>query len=168
MRVFIEWHNFYHQSSELRRLIMSPPANQTHRNISHATATATATAGKLSFSQFYQAVFLPEHANAVNVGLHVFGTLAGLAYLGWIAYSTAVLGALDWKIALPLLLLFPVIHAVPGLIGHRLLERNASVGDVRVTRKDYSPLWFIVANHIMTFELMLGRLGPSLNRVRSR
>jgi hypothetical protein len=166
MRVFIGWHNFYHQPSELRRLIMSPPANQTHGNISHATVTANA--GKLSFSQFYEAVFLPEHENAVNIGLHVFGTLAGLAYIGWIAYSTAVLGALDWKIALPLLLLFPVVHAVPGLVGHRLLERNEAVGDVRITRKDYSPLWFIVANHIMTFELTLGRLDRSRTHVRLR
>ena len=52
-------------------------------------------------------------------------------------------------------LAFPVVHALPGLIGHRLFERNAAVGDIRVTRKDHPPLWFIAGNHLMTVELLL-------------
>jgi hypothetical protein len=47
-----------------------------------------------------------------------------------------------------------VVHAVPGLLGHRLFERNAAVGDLRVTRQDHSPLWFIAANHRMSWELL--------------
>jgi hypothetical protein len=39
-----------------------------------------------------------------------------------------------------LLLPFPVVHALPGLVGHLLFERNLAVGDLRVTRRDPSPL----------------------------
>ncbi len=96
------------------------------------------------FSNFYHQVFLVEHQDPLNVALHVFGTVLGGVYLvavlwfGW-----------PW-----LALLYPVVHAGPGLIGHRLFERNSTVGDLRVTRKDYSPLWFIAGNHVMTFELL--------------
>jgi hypothetical protein len=97
----------------------------------------------IDFDNFYERVFLPEHKHPLNIALHVFGTLAGLAWL----VATPLMGA-------PLLaLLFPVVHALPGLIGHRMVERNAAVGDVRVTRKDHSPLRFIAANHRMTWEL---------------
>ena len=34
--------------------------------------------------------------------------------------------------------------------GNRLFERNAVVGDVRVLRRDFSTLWFIAGNHVMT------------------
>jgi hypothetical protein len=101
-------------------------------------------AGKVTFKRFYAEHFLTEHTHPLNVALHVFGTLAGLAFVAW------VLAALQlWW-----LLLFPVVHALPGLIGHRLVERNAAVGDVRVTRTDFSPLWFIAANHLMTWRLI--------------
>ncbi|KNZ34355.1 MAG: hypothetical protein AD742_03015 [Methylibium sp. NZG] len=71
------------------------------------------------------------------------GTVAGLVWL-----PLALWSPLPW-----LALLFPVVHAAPGLVGHRLFERDAKVGDVRVLRKDFSPLWFIAANHRLTFEL---------------
>jgi hypothetical protein len=45
-----------------------------------------------------------------------------------------------------------VVHAVPGLIGHRWLERNVAVGDARWRRTDFPGWWFIVANHRMTAE----------------
>jgi hypothetical protein len=45
----------------------------------------------------------------------------------------------------------------PGLIGHRLFERNAAVGDVRVTRTEFPPWWFIAANHWLTFDVLLRR-----------
>ena len=51
--------------------------------------------------------------------------------------------------------LYPKVHAVLELIGHRLFERNALVGDVRVLHKDFSPLWFKAANHVLTFEVAL-------------
>jgi hypothetical protein len=99
---------------------------------------------RLPFSDFYRTVFLPEHQHPLNVALHVVGTVAGTVWLPWV-----------WMQGLPwLALLYPVVHAVPGLVGHRLLERNAAVGDVRVTRKDYPAWWFIVGNHRMTWELM--------------
>jgi hypothetical protein len=99
---------------------------------------------RADFASFYADVFLPEHQHPLNVGLHVLGTVAALAFV--VAVSLA--GPL-W-----LLLLFPVVHAAPGLIGHRLVERNEVVGDLRVTRNDYSPLWFIAGNHRMTWDLV--------------
>ena len=53
-----------------------------------------------------------------------------------------------------LALLYAVVHVAPGLLGHRYFERNTEIGDLRVTRKDYSPLWFIAGNHRMTWELV--------------
>jgi hypothetical protein len=96
------------------------------------------------FGRFYTQVFLPEHQHPANVALHVLGTALGLVWL-----VAVVLAGWPW-----LVLLFPVVHAVPGLLGHRFFERNAAVGDVRVTRTDYSPLWFIVANHCMSWQLL--------------
>ncbi len=110
--------------------------------------TAAPPLRQTSFSGFYQQVFLPEHQHAGNVALHLLGTVAGLAFVAAVLVNVRV-----WW-ALPLLLLFPLIHALPGLLGHRLWERNAAVGDVRVNRKDYSPLWFIAGNHRMGWDLM--------------
>ena len=98
----------------------------------------------LNFSAFYTQVFLPEHQHPLTVALHVAGTLLGLAWL-----IAAPLAGWPW-----LVLLFPVVHALPGLMAHRLVERNAAVGDVRITRQDFSPLWFIAANHRITWELL--------------
>jgi hypothetical protein len=94
-------------------------------------------------------VFLAEHQQPINMALHMAGTLAGLAFLVWALWLPS-----PWPW---LALLFPVVHAVPGLIGHRLFERNAAVGDVRVTRTDYPPHWFIAANHWLTVDRLLGR-----------
>ncbi len=93
---------------------------------------------------FYLHVFLPEHRSPGNVALHVLGTVLGLAYVG-----AALLWGGAW-----FTLAFPVVHAVPGLVGHRLFERSATVGDVRITRKDHSLWWFILANHRMSWELL--------------
>ena len=100
---------------------------------------------KVRFFDFYHGVFLGEHRNPKNVALHVFGTLFSLVYLVIVLASDY-----PW-----LALLYPVAHAAPGLLGHRLFERDGSVGDLRVNRKDYSPLWFIAANHVMTAELLV-------------
>jgi hypothetical protein len=105
------------------------------------------TGNNATYSDFYKNTFLPEHIHRVTIATHVFGTLLGIF---WLVACTA-LGHYFW------LLLFPIVHAVPGLIGHRIAERNAEVGDVRVTRKDFPLWWFIRANHQMTWNLMLKR-----------
>jgi hypothetical protein len=99
---------------------------------------------RAGFRAFYYEHFLAEHRHPANVALHVFGTIASAAFL-----PAALASTLPW-----LALLYPVVHAAPGLIGHRLFERNAAVGDVRVLRTDFSPLWFIAGNHVMTFDLL--------------
>jgi hypothetical protein len=104
----------------------------------------TSNASLVNFMNFYRNVFLNEHRHWGTIILHVLGTWAGLAWIVLCVYNSHY-----W-----LLLLFPVIHAVPGLIGHRLFERNEDVGDLRVTRQDFSPLWFIVANHLMSIEII--------------
>jgi hypothetical protein len=104
----------------------------------------------LHFRAFYEGPYRAEHAHPGNVRLHVLGTVAGLLFV-----PMALLSPWPW-----LVLLFPLVHAVPGLVGHRLFERSAQVGDLRVMRKDFSPLWFIAANHLLT----LDRLRAALRR----
>ena len=101
----------------------------------------------MNFNDFYQRVFLPEHTHPINVALHMMGTFAGLAHL----IAVLTLPVLWW----PALLLFPVVHAAPGLIGHRWLERNVAVGDARWRRTDFPIWWFFLANHRMTAERLL-------------
>jgi hypothetical protein len=101
-----------------------------------------------TFSAFYQDHYLAEHQAKANVAMHAIGTIAGLTLI------IAVLFALIspwWTLA------FPIVHAAPGLIGHRLFERSDAVGDVRITRTDFPPHWFIAANHIFLWRLMTGR-----------
>jgi hypothetical protein len=104
------------------------------------------------FEDFYQQVFIPEHQHKLTIVTHILGTFAGLVWL--------VLCILLGGYWLVLALLFPVVHAVPGLIGHRLVERNEGVGDLRVSRKDFPLWWFIRANHLMTIQILVkGRLA---------
>lgn len=105
---------------------------------------AVETAPTVTFGQFYREHYLPEHRHPANVALHLAGTLAGMACVAWVIAAAP----LYW------LALSPIVHALPGLIGHRLFERNAAVGDVRVLRRDFSPLWFIAANHLLLFRLI--------------
>lgn len=100
---------------------------------------------KIGFWNFYKDHFQSEHTHPINRGLHVFGTMLGITFL-----PLALLSSKPWAI-----IFFPVVHALPGLVGHRLFERNAQVGDVRVLRKDFSPLWFIAGNHVLTYEFVL-------------
>jgi hypothetical protein len=72
----------------------------------------------------------------------MIGTFGGLALL--IASVTII--PLWWALA------FPIVHAVPGLIGHRLFERNAELGDVRVFNGAYPGHWFMGANHLRAGE----------------
>jgi hypothetical protein len=100
------------------------------------------------FKIFYQDHYLAEHKVPANIALHLFGTIAAIGLL-----AAAALGAISpwWAFA------FPIVHAAPGLIGHRLFERNDAVGDVRVTRTDFPPHWFIAANHIFLVRMLTGR-----------
>jgi hypothetical protein len=115
---------------------------------------AAADSTRIGFKRFYSEVFLPEHQHSINRGLHVLGTLLGLAYLP----AVWLLLPLPWAARLAALLLFPLVHAAPGLIGHRLFERNAAVGDARWRRRDFSPLWFIAANHVLTAQWFMSLL----------
>jgi len=118
--------------------------------MSQSTQFQPDDASKPSFESFYRQVFLQEHMHPVNVALHIGGTIAGLTFL------TAVLAMpMAWY---PGLLLFPVVHAAPGLLGHRLFERNVVIGDARWTRKDYPMWWFIAANHRLALEKLLRKL----------
>ncbi len=104
----------------------------------------------LTFRQFYAQVFLAEHTRPMNIALHLAGTALSTAVL-----VTVGLGGSPW-----LLLAWPIAHAVPGLIGHRLFERDAAVGDVRLDRKDFPLWWFMVGNHVMTLAVLTGRYQP--------
>jgi hypothetical protein len=100
-----------------------------------------------TFADFYKLHYLADHQHPANVALHIAGTLAGLA---WIAAAITII-PFWWA------LLFPIVHAVPGLIGHRLFDRDTEVGDVRLLRKDFPLYWFIVANHILTARVLTGQ-----------
>jgi hypothetical protein len=98
-----------------------------------------------NFIEFYRGAYADDHATWPNRALHLFGTFSGLTLI--IASFTVI--PLHWALA------FPVVHAVPGLIGHRLFERNAALGDVRVFSGAYPSWWFMVANHLRAVELLL-------------
>jgi hypothetical protein len=103
----------------------------------------------LTFWQFYRGAYQDDHKAWQNKALHIFGTLSGLALL--VASVTII--PIYWALA------FPVVHAVPGLIGHRLFDRNLELGDVRFIRGHYPNLWFMAANHLMTAEAILALIG---------
>ena len=102
---------------------------------------------KITFATFCRDVFPAEHRHPANLALHVLGVLAGLALI------VAACTIWPWWTVLG----FPIVHVAPGLIGHRLFERNEEVGDVRLTRNDHPLYWFLIANHIMAFKLLTGR-----------
>jgi hypothetical protein len=95
---------------------------------------------------FYRNTFIPEHQHPANILLHVFGVAASAALIVFAVYS----GEWAWG------LLYPVVHAAPGLIGHRLFERNAEVGDIRLDRTDHPLWWFIIGNHLMFLDVLFG------------
>jgi hypothetical protein len=99
-------------------------------------------ATKMTYADFYTQTFLPEHSAKVTIATHMLGTLLGIAWL----FACLVSANYFW------IFMFPIVHAVPGLIGHRLAERNTEVGDIRITRKDFPLWWFIRANHRLTWE----------------
>jgi hypothetical protein len=99
---------------------------------------------RISFKAFYQTVYRSDHQHPVNLALHIIGVFAGL---GVIAASLTV-----WP--LWTMLAFPVAHVAPGLIGHRLFDRDEQLGDVRLTRTDFPLWWFLIANHLMAVRVL--------------
>jgi hypothetical protein len=100
------------------------------------------------FRLFYVDHFKAEHRHPANVALHLLGVLLSAALV-----VAAIASGQLW-----LALAYPVVHAAPGLLGHRLVERSALVGDVRITRDDFPLWWFIIANHLLFAEVVSGRL----------
>lgn len=103
-----------------------------------------------NFLEFYRGEYAGEHGAAANIALHMTGTLAGLVLLG----ASATVISPWWALA------FPLVHAGPGLIGHRLFDRNIERGDLRVFSGSTPNWWFMVANHLMTFAVLTGRYPP--------
>jgi hypothetical protein len=97
-----------------------------------------------SFIEFYREAYWGEHKVPINIAIHMAGTIAGILLL---VASLTVISAW-WALAIP------VVHVVPGLIGHRLFERAEAIGDARVFRTDVPGWWFIVANHMMTVRML--------------
>lgn len=106
------------------------------------------------FNFFYNAVFLQEHQHSLTIATHIVGTILGLAWLP-LCIGLSFIYGLPW---LFLVILLPVVHAAPGLIGHRIAERNTKIGDLRINRSDYPLWWFIRANHRMTLEILSKQL----------
>ncbi len=98
----------------------------------------------MTFEEFYATAYREDHSHPVNLALHVVGVCAGL---GVIAASFTVW---PWWTVLG----FPVAHVLPGLVGHRLFERNEDVGDARLTRTDFPIWWFLIANHLMAARVL--------------
>jgi hypothetical protein len=97
-----------------------------------------------SFMEFYRNAYWDEHKVPINIALHVVGTIAGVVLI--IASLTVI--SPWWALA------FPIVSIGPGLLGHRLFERAEAIGDARIFRTDVPGWWFIVANHIMTAQLL--------------
>jgi hypothetical protein len=100
-----------------------------------------------SFKDFYETVYRSDHQHPVNLSLHIVGVFAGL---GLIAASLTV-----WPFWA--LLGFPIAHVAPGLLGHRLFDRDEALGDVRLTRTDFPLWWFLIANHLMAARVLTFR-----------
>jgi hypothetical protein len=96
------------------------------------------------FLHFYREAYWEEHQVPINIAIHMAGTIAGMLLL--IASVTII--SPWWALA------FPIVHVLPGLIGHRLFERADAIGDARIFRTDVPGWWFIVANHMMTAQMI--------------
>jgi hypothetical protein len=102
---------------------------------------------RTSFKNFYATTYRTDHQHPINLALHIFGVFAGLSL---IAASLTI-----WP--LWTMLGFPVAHVAPGLLGHRLFDRDDAVGDIRLTRTDFPLWWFLVANHLMALRVLTFR-----------
>lgn len=102
---------------------------------------------QVSFKEFYNTAYREDHQHPAKLALHIVGVIAGL---GLIVASVTIL---PWWSVLG----FPIAHVAPGLVGHRLFDRDQTVGDMRLTRKDFPLWWFIVANHLMAARILTFR-----------
>ncbi len=100
----------------------------------------TLLAERENFMQFYCGAYRNDHSAWPNRALHITGTIGGLAL---VAASLTVI-PVWWVMA------FPIVHVVPGLIGHRLFDRNVQLGDLRIFQRNYPAHWYMAANHIVT------------------
>lgn len=105
---------------------------------------ASPTNKRISFRTFYETTYRSDHCHPANLALHILGVFAEL---GVIAASLTV-----WP--LWTILTFPVAHVAPGLLGHRLFDRDEDLGDVRLTRTDFPLWWFLIANHLMAVRVL--------------
>jgi hypothetical protein len=96
------------------------------------------------FMDFYREAYWEEHNVPMNLALHMLGTIAGVVLL--IASATII--SPWWALA------FPIVHIVPGLIGHLLFERAEAIGYARIFRTDVPGWWFVAANHMMTAQMI--------------
>jgi hypothetical protein len=101
-------------------------------------------ATRIPFRDFYADHYLADHKHPANIALHAVGTIGSAAFM-----AGALFSPMPW-----LALLYPVVHAAPGLIGHRLFDRNAELGDLRFVGGKFPNLWFIAANHVLTASLL--------------
>jgi hypothetical protein len=104
------------------------------------------------FWDFYHGAYANDHSCWPNRALHHAGVVSGLALL--VASVTII--PIWWALA------FPLLHALPGLIGHWLFERNAQIGDLRVFDGTYPGIWFMTANHIALAQAVRNVLMPSV------
>jgi hypothetical protein len=99
---------------------------------------------RIDFKTFYETAYRSDHQHPANLALHIVGVIAGLALL--------VASVTVWPLWSALA--FPVVHVAPGLLGHRLFDRDEALGDVRLTRTDFPLWWFLIANHLMAFRVL--------------
>jgi len=102
---------------------------------------------RMSFNEFYATAYRADHQHPINLALHIIGVFAGLGAVG----ASLTVWPL-WTI-----IGFPIAHVIPGLIGHRLFERDDALGDIRLTRTDFPLWWFLIANHLMAFRVLTFR-----------
>lgn len=153
-------------TSRPTNVFASPAASSTSPTSTSPTST-TSSSTPIPFWEFYETHFLREHRHPANVALHVLGTLASVAYIPlagrWLlerctpAGLSATVGARGlpwWAAAAGLVALYPLVHAGPGLLGHYLFEPNAAVGNLRVLRKDFPGLYFLLGNHVMALNIL--------------
>jgi hypothetical protein len=102
---------------------------------------------RISFNDFYATAYREDHQHPTNLALHIIGVLAGLALIA------ASITIWPWWTALG----FPIAHVAPGLLGHRLFDRDQALGDIRLTRTDFPLWWFVIANHLMAARVLTFR-----------
>lgn len=97
----------------------------------------------IDFKTFYKTAYRSDHVHPANLALHCIGVVAGLAVI----IASVTIWPLWTAIA------FPIVHVAPGLLGHRLFDRDEKIGNMRLMRKDFPLWWFVAANHLMAIDV---------------